>query len=105
LAVGRRVSKPWGVMVGQRVPADAQDRAMSSRAVVKARDIRRATADINQRHSQLALFYAQHRFRSRQWHQNNIGDIETGAVATFDDVLCRSNGAGNDMDPRLQADP
>jgi hypothetical protein len=73
------------------------------RAVVKQRDVGRAAAHVDERDTELFLFIGQHRLGRGERLEHDVGDVEAGAVAALDDVLRRGDGAGDDVDLRLQA--
>ncbi len=68
----------------------------------KDRQIGSPPSDIEQPHPQLQFLSSQDRLRRSQGLKNHIGHIETGPVATPDNIMNRRHRPGDNMDFGLQ---
>src|SRR4029079_9747421 len=66
-------------------------------------DVGGAAADVHQAHAQLLLVLSQHGLGGGERLQDDVGDVQAGAVGALDDVLRAGDGARDDVHLGLQA--
>ena len=91
-----------GDIVGQVVAPQGQNERVADVLVGENRQVGGAAPQIQQGRAQLFFFLRQHGFAGGQGFQDDVAHVEPRAVAAFDDVVGRGDGAGDDMDLGLQ---
>ena len=91
-----------GDVAGDLVAAERENIGQVRRTVQIGKGVGRATADVDQQHAQLLFVPAQHGRGGGQRLQDDVVGLEAGAVDAADDVLCRGDRAGDDVDLGLQ---
>ncbi len=79
------------------VSADGQHLGVPEASFEKERNIRRASADIDDDHAQVLLLAGEHGAGGRQGLEHQVVHVEPGPGAALDDVLDGGETAGDDM--------
>ena len=78
-------------------PGDTDNSCVADSALFKNREIRRAAADIQQRHTDFFFFIVQNRIARCKRFKHHIINMETGALNAFIYILCCRYKSGNDV--------
>ena len=104
LRLGHGGPQADGDVVGQVVAAQGEHRGVLDGPVGEDGDVGGAAADVHQADAQFLLVGGEHRLGRGQLLQHDVGHVQAGPVAGFDDVLGAGHGAGDDVHLGLQAD-
>ena len=90
--------------VRRDVPAADRDAgAVRDRPILEDRDVGRIAADVRQHHAELAVLVAQRRLRGRQGRENELVDLDPGALHALGEVLHARARRGDDVRLDLEA--
>ena len=70
---------------------------MSDRAFGEYADIGCAATDVDKTNTQLFFIFRQHGHARCELFKDDVIDLESAASYTLDNVLCGTDGAGNDV--------
>ena len=93
-----------GNIVGQVDAPQGQHRCVLDTSIPQDSHIGGSPADINQGYPQFFFLLREHRIGRGQRFQYDIQYVQPRTVAALDDVLCRGDCPGNDVDSGFEPD-
>ena len=91
LGLAKRRAQPGGDVARDVVAADRQHRGVLHRAAGEDEQAGRAGADVDHRDAELLLLRRQHRLGGGERREDEVDDVQAGALAALDDVLRRGD--------------
>ena len=102
--LGERRAQADGDVVGEVISAQGQHGGVHDASRGVDGDIRRATPNVHEHNAQLALVLTEHGLSRSEGLEHDVGHIQLGQIAAFDDILTGGSRTGDDMDVHLQPD-